>query len=46
VGDIYFYDRKIDLKGKPLAEHSFGHILTMFFREDKLIGIILENEIP
>jgi hypothetical protein len=46
IGDIYYYDHKIDLKGKPVAEHSFGHTITMFFRDDKLIGLILENEIP
>ncbi len=46
IGDIYYYDHKIDLKGKPVAERSFGHVITMFFRNDKLIGLILENEIP
>ena len=46
IGDIYYYDHKRDLKGKPFAEHSFGHTITMFFRDDKLIGLILENEIP
>lgn len=46
IGDIYYYDHKIDLKGKPLAENSFGHSITMFFREERLIGMILENDVP
>lgn len=45
VGD-QFYDGIADLKGKPLAENSFGHKFIMYFRNDKLIGQILFNEIP
>ena len=46
IGDIYYYDHKIDLKAKPLAENSFGHSITMFFREERLIGMLLENDVP
>jgi len=45
VGDS-FYDSKTDLKGKPLADNSFGHQITMYFRNEKLIGQILFNQIP
>ena len=41
-----FYDGKTDLKGKPLAKNSFGHQTVMFFRDNKLIGIIFHNDIP
>lgn len=45
IGDE-FYDDKIDLKGKPIAENSFGYQVIMYFRNGKLIGQILVNEIP
>lgn len=45
VGDE-LYDGKIDLKGKPLAKDSFGHQITMYFKNGKLIGQILYNDIP
>ena len=45
VGDI-FYDGKTDLKGKPLAKDSFGHQIVMYFKNGKLIGQILHNDIP
>lgn len=45
IGDE-FYDDKIDLKGKPLAENSFGHQIIMYFKNGKLVGQILVNEIP
>ena len=45
IGDI-LYDGKTNRKGKPLAEDSFGHQATMFFRNNKLIGLILHNDIP
>jgi hypothetical protein len=45
VGDT-FYDGKTDLKGKPLAKDSFGHQIVMYFRNGKLIGQILHNDIP
>lgn len=45
VGDE-FYDGKTDLKGKPLAKDSFGHQTVMYFKNGKLIGQILRNDIP
>lgn len=45
IGDT-FYNGKIDLKGKPLAKDSFGHQIVMYFRNGKLIGQILHNDIP
>ena len=45
VGDV-FYDGKTDLKGKPLAKDSFGHQIVMYFKNGKLIGQILHNDIP
>ena len=45
IGD-QFYDGKTDLKGKPLADNSFGHQIIMYFRNGKLIGQILFNDIP
>jgi hypothetical protein len=45
TGDL-IYDGKKDLKGKPLAEDNFGHSVTAYFRNNKLIAIILHNDIP
>ena len=45
IGDI-LYDGKTSLKGHPLAKDSFGHHATMFFQDDKLIGMNLHNDIP
>ena len=45
IGDTS-YDGKSDLKGKPLAANSFGHQILMYFRNGKLIGQILHNDIP
>ncbi len=45
IGDT-FYNDTIDLKGKPLAKNSFGHQTIMFFRDNKLIGLMLHNDIP
>jgi len=45
VGDI-LYDEKTKLKRNILAEDSFGHQTTMFFRNNKLIGLIFHNDIP
>ena len=45
IGDTS-YDGKTDLKGKPLADNSFGHQILMYFRNGKLIGQILHNDIP
>jgi hypothetical protein len=44
IGDT-FYNEKTD-RGKPVAENSYGHQTTMFFRNNKLIGLIFHNEIP
>jgi hypothetical protein len=40
------YTGKTDLKGKPLAKNSFGNNIEMYFRNGKLIGQILFNDIP
>ena len=45
IGDT-FYDGKTDLKSKPLAKDSFGHQVIMYFKNGKLIGQILHNDIP
>ena len=45
IGDI-LYDGKTDLKGKPLAKDNFGHQVIMFFKNNKLIGQVLHNDIP
>lgn len=45
IGDT-FYDGKTDLKGKPLAKDSFGHQVVMYFKNGRLIGQILHNDIP
>ena len=44
VGD-QTYDGKIDLEGKPLVKDSFGYQVTMYFRNNELIGMILHNHI-
>lgn len=45
IGDS-IYNGKADLTGKPLAKGSFGHHIVMYFRNGKLIGQILQNNIP
>lgn len=45
IGDE-FYNGKTELKGKPLAKDSFGHQVVMYFKNGKLIGQILHNDIP
>ena len=40
------YDGKENLKGKALAQDSYGHHITMFFKGNKLVGQILYNDIP
>lgn len=45
IGDE-LYDGKSDLKGKPLAKDSFGHQIVMYFKDGKLVGLILYNDIP
>jgi hypothetical protein len=45
VCDI-LHDNKTKLKRNILAKDGFGHQITMFFRNNKLIGIIFHNDIP
>ena len=45
IGDI-LYDGKEKLNGKPLAKDNYGHQAYLFFRNGKLIGQILHNDIP
>jgi hypothetical protein len=45
IGDMNYAD-KTDLNGKPLAKDSFGHQVVMYFKNGKLIGQILHNDIP
>lgn len=40
------YNGKENLKGKPLAKDSYGHQVVMYFKENKLSGQILYNDIP
>ena len=44
IGDTFF-DPKKD-KGKKIAKNSYGHQAIIFFRNNKLIGLILHNDIP
>jgi hypothetical protein len=39
-------DTKADIKGKRIAKDSFGHHIVMYFKEGKLVGQILINDIP
>jgi hypothetical protein len=45
TGDI-LYDGRSSLHGRPLARDSYGNTTTMFFVNDKLIGMVLQNDIP
>lgn len=45
IGDI-LYDGKTELNGKPLAKDNYGHQVTIFLKNGKVIGQILHNEIP
>lgn len=45
IGDL-LYDEQTDLKGKPIANDSFGHKIVMYFKNGKLFGQILYNDIP
>lgn len=45
VGDL-LYDGKKSLHGKPLAKNNYGHQAYLFFKNEKLIGQILHNDIP
>lgn len=52
--EIYFWTLNGDIaptqanvkSNKPLAENSFGHKITMYYKDEKLIGLILYNSIP
>jgi hypothetical protein len=35
-----------DLKKKTVAKDSFGHIVTAYFKNNKLVAQIIENDIP
>ena len=43
IGDIF--NESINSK-KPIAKDSFGHSVTMFFKDNRLVGQILFNDIP
>ena len=45
VGDITI-NKHITIKNKVFAKNSFGHQITMIFKNGKLIGHILYNAIP
>ena len=45
IGDL-LYKGKEDLKGKPLANESYGHQAYLYFKNGKLIAQILYNDIP
>jgi hypothetical protein len=45
VGEI-LYDGKENLKGKPLAKDNYGHQAYLLFKNGKLVGQILHNDIP
>jgi hypothetical protein len=45
IGDN-LYSGKQNLKGKPLVKDSYGHQVIMYFKENKLAGQILYNDIP
>ncbi|MBB4806748.1 hypothetical protein HNP38_002044 [Chryseobacterium defluvii] len=40
------YDINTGPKSKPLAKDSFGHQIIMYFKNEKLVGQILSNDIP
>jgi hypothetical protein len=45
IGDM-LYDGRSKLHGRPLARDSYGNTTTMFFANDHLIGMVLQNDIP
>ena len=45
IGDI-MYGGSILRKGQRMAFNSFGHQATLYFKNGKLIGLILHNDIP
>jgi len=47
TGDYALKESKTNVKtNKPLAKNSWGFEVIMFFRKDKLIDMILSNDIP
>jgi hypothetical protein len=40
------YDGRVELKGRPLAEGSFGHDVRLWTRSGKLVAYRLHNAIP
>ncbi len=42
----YLFDELLNVKKKQIAKESFGHEITMYFKQNKLIGQILFNDIP
>jgi hypothetical protein len=40
------WDGKTDLHGTPLAANNFGHQLTLCFRNNRLIGLAINNWVP
>ena len=45
-GDVELHDGSFHPTARPMAANSFGHQITMFFRKNKLIGVIFHNDIP
>ncbi|MGL4597601.1 MAG: hypothetical protein ACRCYO_08740 [Bacteroidia bacterium] len=45
-GDILYPDNKKHLNNPHLAKNSFGHQVSLFFKHEKLVGIILTNHEP
>ena len=45
IGDI-LYDGSILHEEQRMAFNSFGHQAALYFKNDKLIGLILHNDIP
>ena len=45
IGDFASTETK-DLKKKTVAKDRFGHIVTAYFKDNKLVAQIIENDIP
>lgn len=45
IGDL-LYDGKEKLRGKPMARDNYGHRAIMYFKNNRLSGLILSNDIP
>lgn len=44
-GDMY-YEERSTVGGKPVVKDSFGYKVIMYFKNDKLEGMIMHNAIP